>query len=150
MFITLTFSEEKLEKNKKECKSSDENKIATYAMRMFLERWRAKHKKSLRHWFVTELGHEGTERIHMHGILWGNPALLMHWKYGYWYKGDYVNEKTINYITKYMLKIPEKNPEFIGKVMTSKGLGKGYWKSYNAKRNRYKEDDTNECYKLLS
>ena len=37
-----------------------------------------------------------------------------------------------------MLKIPEKNPEFIGKIMNSKGLGKGYWKSYN----------TNENYKM--
>ena len=47
-----------------------------------------------------------------------------------------------------MLKIPEKNPEFIGKVMASKGIGKGYWKSYNARRNRYVQSETNENYKL--
>ena len=44
--------------------------------------------------------------------------------------------------------IPEKNPEFIGKVMTSKGLGRGYWKSYNAKRNKFVPLRTNENYKL--
>ena len=32
--------------------------------------------------------------------------------------------------------------------MTSKGLGKGYWKSYNARRNAYRENNTNENYKL--
>ena len=31
-----------------------DNAIATYAIRHFLERWRRKYKKSLRHFFVTE------------------------------------------------------------------------------------------------
>ena len=84
--------------------------ICYYALRHYMELYRKYNKgKYPRYWFITELG-EDFERIHMHGILWGNPALLQHWKYGYWYKGDYVNEKTINYITKYMLKIPEKKP----------------------------------------
>ena len=153
-FVTFTFSDFWLKKigeklTIKQNPSYEElNMICYYALRHYMELYRKYNKgKYPRYWFITELG-EDFERIHMHGILWGNPALLQHWKYGYWYKGDYVNEKTINYITKYMLKIPEKNPEFIGKVMTSKGLGKGYWKSYNARRNAYRENNTNENYKL--
>ena len=79
-FITLTFNEESLKKYKikawkKITENKDkftilENEIATIAMREFLERWRKKYKKSIKHWFTTELGHEGTERIHMHGIIW--------------------------------------------------------------------------------
>ena len=64
-FLTLTFSEDSLEKLKKDYELTKENEIATKAMRLFLERWRKKHKKSVKHWFVTELGREGTERIHM-------------------------------------------------------------------------------------
>ena len=49
-----------------------ENQIATLATRRFLERWRKKYKKSVKHWLITELGHEGTENIHLHGIIWTN------------------------------------------------------------------------------
>ena len=47
-----------------------ENKIATLAVRRFLERWRKKYKKSVRHWLVTELGQKNTEHLHLHGIIW--------------------------------------------------------------------------------
>ena len=77
-FVTLTFNEEWLEKLEKEVKKEidiindkiEENLVATYAVRHFLERWRFKYKKSVRHWLVTELGHENTERIHLHGIIY--------------------------------------------------------------------------------
>ena len=36
-----------------------------------LERIRKKTGKSIKHWFITELGHEKTERLHLHGIVWG-------------------------------------------------------------------------------
>ena len=42
-----------------------EDGIATLAVRRFLERWRKKYKKSVKHWFVTELGGKFTERIHL-------------------------------------------------------------------------------------
>lgn len=153
-FVTFTFSDywlnsiyEKLA-IKKNPSYEELNQTCYYALRHFMELFRKNNNgKYPKYWFITELG-EDFERIHMHGILWGDASLLKLWKYGYWYKGDYVNEKTINYITKYMLKIPEKNPEFIGKVMASKGIGAGYWKSYNAKRNRYVSRGTNENYKL--
>ena len=74
-YITLTFSNEHLlklcnEMNLKEC-----NAIAGKAVRRFLERWRKKYKKSLRHWLVTELGHENTERIHLHGIIFAENEI---------------------------------------------------------------------------
>ena len=48
------------------------------------------------------------------------------WKYGYVFIGNFVNEKTINYISKYMLKDDLNNREFTGKVLTSAGMGKQY------------------------
>ena len=95
-------------------------------MRRFLERCRKLTKKSPKHWCCTELGEENG-RIHLHGIFWCEKELILKcWQYGYVYIGEYVNEKTIMYITKYMLKINEKRPDFKGKVLSSAGIGKGY------------------------
>lgn len=153
IFVTLTFNEESLKEleEKLSCKKpnyTELNNVCYYALRHFMELIRKNNNgKYPKYWCITELG-EDFERIHMHGIIWCERRLIEKWKYGYYYIGDYVNEKTINYITKYMLKIPEKNRLFVGKVMCSKGLGAGYWKSYNAKRNVYQDNNTNEMYKL--
>ena len=42
---------------------SHDNAIATHAVKLFLERWRKDTGKSVRHWLVTELGHQGTQNI---------------------------------------------------------------------------------------
>ena len=58
----------------------------------------------------------------MHGIFFGEKAaelVIEKWKYGYVFIGNFVNEKTINYISKYMLKDDLNNREFTGKVLTS-------------------------------
>ena len=90
-FITLTFSNESIKQiicEQELTKMSGyelDNAIATKAVRLFLERWRKKHKKSLRHWLVTELGHNGTENIHLHGIIWTDENLFhveQVWNYG--------------------------------------------------------------------
>ena len=50
---------------------------------------------------------EDRGRIHLHGIFFGNQAaepVIEKWKYGYVFIGNFVTEKTINYISKYMLK----------------------------------------------
>ena len=89
-------------------------------MRKFLERCRKKTGKSLKHWCVTELGEE-KGRIHLHGIFFGDKAAELvaeKWKYGNVFIGSYVNEKTINYISKYMLKDDLNNREFTGKILT--------------------------------
>ena len=70
--------------------------------------------------FPVTIGHEKTERLHLHGIVWGlgnGEKITKNWKYGITFTGYFVNEKTINYITKYMLKIDEKHPKFRGKVL---------------------------------
>ena len=152
MFITLTFNEEALKElsNEVEIKSMNkdlENELATLAVRRWLERIRKKTGKSVKHWLVTELGHEGTERIHLHGIIMSNDIeLLNKWNYGNYWIGEYVNEKTINYIVKYINKIDTDHKGYTPKVLCSKGIGKSYLKSYNALQNKYNEDETKEYY----
>jgi hypothetical protein len=73
-FQTYTFSEielQKIDNGISGLKGYDrENEACRIAVRRFTERWRKKYKKALRHWLVTELGHKGTERIHLHGLIW--------------------------------------------------------------------------------
>ena len=90
IFVTLTFSNEKLkELGKDVIKTNDEyiynNQIATLAVRRFLERWRKKYKKSVKHFLITELGHQNTERIHLHGIIFTKHKedIEIIWSYGY-------------------------------------------------------------------
>lgn len=141
-FVTLTFSENHINDFK-----GDENEKATQAIRMFLERCRKKTAKSVKHWFITELGEE-KGRIHIHGIWWGDIDLLQKWQYGNVYIGKWVNEATIFYITKYMLKENENNRKFIGKVLCSPGLGKNYINRLDAKRNTFNGKYTDETYRL--
>ena len=132
MFVTMTFSNESIAKLAKEIKGLKgydlDNEIATLATRRFLERWRKKYEKSIRHWFITELGHEGTENIHMHGIVWTDESIEeveRIWNYGIMWKGKYlgegkyknfVNEQTVNYLTKYVHKIDQKHKYYKAEV----------------------------------
>ena len=70
-FVTLTFSDESLEELERDCDANErthkyvkDNEIARLGVRRFLERWRKKHGKSVKHWLITELGTTNTERIH--------------------------------------------------------------------------------------
>jgi hypothetical protein len=154
-FVTLTFTEENLQKleNEIEIKSKDEkireNEIATLAVRRFLERWRKETKKSVKHWLITELGQNNTERIHLHGLIFtdkNNEYIAEKWKYGNIFVGEFVNEKTINYITKYCTKIDTKHKGYEAKILCSKGIGEGYLKRQDWKKNIYKKNETNETY----
>jgi len=157
-FVTLTFSNESIKELTKEIKGIQgydlDNEIATLATRRFLERWRKKYKKSVKHWLVTELGGNGTENIHMHGIIWTNESsktIEKIWKYGYTWVGDnnnggYVSEKTINYVVKYVNKTDQKHKEYNSKILTSAGIGKNYITRLDAKLNKYKEENTKETY----
>ena len=74
-FVTLTFSDESIAELSAgiELKGYNlDNEIARKGVRRFLERWRKHNGKSIKHWLVTELGHEGTENIHLHGIIFTN------------------------------------------------------------------------------
>ena len=64
---------------------------------------------------------------------------------GYCYNGKYCNEKTINYVSKYMTKKDMDNPEYTGKVLCSPGLGAGYIKRIG-KRHEWNEENTKEDY----
>lgn len=162
-FITLTFSNESIKQII--CKGDLQhlegyeldNAIATWAMRHFLERWRKKYKKSLRHWFVTELGHNGTENIHMHGLVWTDQAtteIRNIWQYGYVWIGNsetkenYVNGRTVSYITKYVLKVDATHKMYNSITLCSHGIGSGYTKSEQSKSHKYSEKETNESYRL--
>ena len=153
-FVTLTFDRENLIKLQDDVGYISDNyvqnnAVATLAVRRFLERWRKKYKVSVRHWLVTELGHTGTERIHLHGIIWTdieNDVIKKIWGYGFVWFGSYVNEKTVNYIIKYINKIDSDHANYVSKILCSKGIGSSYFNTYNASRNKYKGEETKEYY----
>ena len=167
-FVTLTFSDESFAKIAEEFELTGyelDNEVATRAVRLFLERWRKKFKKSLRHWLVTELGHNGTKNIHLHGIVWTDEDLRLVeeiWSYGYVWKGrergytdkcgrliyeNYVSERTVNYIIKYITKVDAENLYYKSRVLTSPGIGKGYTNRVDAKNNRFRGRETQEAYR---
>ena len=133
-FVTLTFSDESLREIRKKVWEQQpslkgyelDNAIASYAVRHFLERWRKSTGKSVRHWLVTELGTTKTERLHLHGLIWSKDKEMItgKWQYGIVGYGKYVNEKTINYIVKYVNKGDIVHREYQSIVLTSKGMGK--------------------------
>ena len=146
LFVTLTINNDNM-RNLRE-KEMNENDICTKAMRLFLERIRKETSKSIRHWAITELG-EQKGRIHLHGIFFCNEDIIRRkWQYGHVFIGQFVNEKTIFYITKYMLKQNPYDPNFKGKILCSKGIGAGYTSRWDASRNKYKGENTDESYKL--
>ena len=107
IFVTLTISDESWRKIKNAyIQLSDEDCIKKM-VRLFLERVRKKTKKSLKHWLTTERGGTNTERYHLHGLIWGENAEALTkslWQYGFVFIGTFVNECTVNYITKYITK----------------------------------------------
>lgn len=149
IFVTLTFSNEsikdiiKLKKLENIKGYALDNAIATFAVRLWLERWRKRFKKSLNHWLITELGHNGTENIHLHGIVWTNEgleAIRETWKYGYIWprensqQATWVGDATINYITKYITKQDFDHKEYVPKILTSPGIGKSYIETAKKKK----------------
>lgn len=149
-FVTLTFSEESLKELEKVTGTKEANKVATVAVRRFLERWRKKYKKSVKHWLITELGHKGSERVHLHGIIFSEctkEEIEERWGYGRIDVGYSMGDRCINYVMKYVTKNDEDHKGFIGKILLSKGIGKGYINSHNASKNKYRDDGTNETYR---
>lgn len=150
IMVTLTFSNESLKKLYKETKLNGynrDNEICKIAVRRFLERHRKEHKKSIRHFLMTEIGGGRYEHIHIHGLLFNTTKEIIekHWKYGFIHFGDYVNEKTINYIVKYISKVDEKHKYYTPIVLASKGIGSNYLNSFNATQNKILKKDK---YKL--
>lgn len=158
-FLTFTFSDESLQELDDEQHDDisgyyRDNEILSLAVRRFLERWRRKFKKSVRHWLVSEIGGNYTERIHLHGLLWTDESLDVikdRWSYGNVIMGDgkgthYVTEKTVNYIIKYVNKVDKKHEGYTSKIYTSKGIGGNYMIRNDKENNKFKGVDTNELY----
>lgn len=151
-FVTLTLSTDNYKKLISEIEDCNpytkENKMITLAMRRFLERWRKKYKKSVRHFMISELGGGRTEHIHLHGIIYCSDEQIKEldkiWSYGYVWKGyeingkiiNFVNDQTGGYITKYIQKMDEKHKYYNPVILCSKGIG-----------NNYKHDKSKEYYR---
>lgn len=153
-FVTFTYSNESLLELSKEFPKISgytlDNAIATLSVRRFLERWRKKFGRSVKHWFITELGHTNTERLHIHGILFTNEKsdlIESIWKYGNVKCRDYVNSDTVEYLVKYLHKSDPKHKYYKSIVLTSAGIGKNYTNSHNAKLNKFNGINTVETYK---
>ena len=165
-FVTLTFDEPSLMKLQSKFPQLKgyalENAAAVKGVRLFLERWRKKYKKSVRHWLVTELGQHFTERIHIHGIIWTDldSEISRIWKYGHinigshkWDKGKlmfkgehYCNERSVNYMVKYLHKADPKHKEYRPKTMCSPKIGANYLETSRAKANKYKKNGETKTY----
>jgi len=91
----------------------------------------------------------GNDRIHMHGIVFGQRAaelIKQQWGYGIVYVGKYCSSRTANYITKYMLKEERKTSMVYGnEYFTSAGIGRGYVYG-NRIRNMFKGKETDDRY----
>ena len=152
VFVTLTFAPEELQKLIEENKVGSEcNAVAGLAVRRFLERYRKRYKKSIRHWLITELGQDNSERIHLHGILFkeiSNEELSELWHYGHADRGYKVDGSTISYIVKYVTKIDEKHKTFKPQMFVSAGIGKNFINSVNAENCRFDGKNTFEAYKM--
>lgn len=151
-YVTLTFSNESIAELTKEIDGLDgyelDNEIAKLAVRRFLERWRKKYGVSVKHWLVTELGHQGTENIHLHGLIFtdNKQDIQEIWKYGFTYIGEYVNEQTINYIVKYISKQDKHHLYYNPRILTSPGMGSAYTQRPDATLNQFKGEQTKEAY----
>lgn len=162
-FVTLTFSDEWYSALSQDVDDESdikldgydkENAIVTLAMRRFRERWRRKYKKSVKRWLVTELGHQGTQNIHLHGIIFTDlnaDAIRERWQYGFVWdsteNNGFVNDKTINYIVKYIHKQDLDHKSYIPKIFTSPAIGAGYINRIDSRLNEFIRGNTKTYYK---
>lgn len=163
VFVTLTFSTASLRKFNMDEKIAKlkgyewDNAVCARAVRLFLERWRKRTGKSVRHWLVTELGHGTTEHVHIHGIIWTNEPgwIKKHWGYGYVWDGqevngkkvNYVTGRTVNYIVKYIAKMDEQHLNYKPIVLCSAGIGRHYVTSDRIQYNKFNGSKTIEYYR---
>lgn len=133
LFVTLTISPKYYETYCKE---------PAKAVRRFADLIRKTYGRSMRYFFVTELGDE-KGRLHFHGIIWDPPFLrgrdyrrnpsykvinrrLRHfWKIGATWVG-WCDARTCSYIVKYITKPDENHPNYRPRVFCSPGIGGCY------------------------
>lgn len=151
-FVTLTFSDQSLTKLAHSTQSTDALIICSTAIRLFRDRFRKSaisDLSELHYFLIPELGHQNSERLHLHGIIWLNNQLpeiytdryvkprsvgstLSHiWLYGNIYFGHNISNKAINYITKYMLKKDNDHPDFNPNPYHSRYLGDNFLREHS-------------------
>lgn len=118
-FVTLTINDENYEFVRKN---------PEVPIRRYFELYRKRVGRSVKHFFVTELGKE-SGRLHYHGILFGSllavSDLSRLWRYGFSYYG-YCSVRTASYITKYILKPQMLADWYIPRKFVSPGLGRAF------------------------
>lgn len=135
MGVTLTFSDESLKRLPK-----DIHKCTQKAIELFRKRWWAEKKKAIRYWLINEMGHESTERLHLHGVVWEKDLQDIERIWGY----GFVTIEAVSdygYFLKYVNKVDQRHPGFFPKIHCSPGLGKGFTKSETFKQ--YKKEGVN-------
>lgn len=148
-FVTLTYSDESLEKFEED----DALKVAGKSIELFRKRWYKKFKEGIKHFIICELGGKDSERMHLHGIVWTEKSreeMEEVWGYGFVDYGYSVDEQTINYIVKYIFKPDEKHKDFITKIWTSKGIGREYAKDEGKYFNKFRGISTKDYYRMPS
>ena len=127
-----------------------ENEICKIAVRRFLERWRNHNGKSVKHWFVTELGGGRYEHIHLHGFIFTENIQGIHtcWgKHGFVWIGDYCNDQSVSYFIKYFSKQDHLHETYLPKIFCSPGIGGNFMNRKDWKKNIYDPSgETNELY----
>lgn len=151
MFVTMTFSDEAIEELIGRCEGVDEaNTVAKKAIRLFLERIRKHTGRSVKHWFIVEIGGKSTERIHIHGMVfekqWSAEKLGRYWKYGRVDVGYECSERTISYITKYLTKIDPLHKDFLSVILCSPGIGKEYIEKHRTEHT-FRDENTTQTYR---
>ena len=144
-FITLTFDDVSLGRFK-----DNPNK----AIRLFLDRFRKVYAPGVKHFIAAEFG-EKNGRLHYHGLLFNLmrnvpldcDMLSKLWTYGYVYIG-YCNQKTINYVSKYITKMPPPGCK-LPRLIVSKGMGKVFLDTYGLElSNNFKPYISSNGYKI--
>lgn len=152
--VTLTFSTAAIEELTRGTKLKGyerDNEMCRKAIRLFSERWRKHNKTAIRRWLITEIGGGRYEHIHLHGIVFTDKSedeIRKRWEYGYVHFGTWVNEQTVNYITKYMTKTDILHKNYTPKIFCSPGIGKGYMNRKDWKNNIYIRGVTEERYTM--
>lgn len=147
-FITLTYDEEKVPwKDTKEGTYQTLNKVD---FQQFMKRLRYYSGEKLRYFACGEYGPD-TLRPHYHALVWNLEKSVKNqvpgiWKHGFTKVGS-IEEKSIKYVTNYMMKKPIMNPPGTEPYFTvmSRRPGIGYqYAEKNQHRHEFSED-----YRLL-
>lgn len=151
-FITFTFDDNCAKEHGIEdlskAKYGQEDRMVKDEVRKWAKRMDSKKAKQ-KHWFITEHGQEGTERIHVHGIVWADKWDIVEecWKAGIVDLGE-IRGSTMPYLIKYIYKEPQVKKDYKPIILTTPGIGKCYVNEYNKRKHRWRREKTNEWYVL--